>query len=250
MCSASPLHCCVLASVVSVLSALAWLSRMTHGHHAFIPMHGSPVCTSSMPPVSHVWKQIKSLPSHSQPKHTTSQFCHSFSNLNCKHDFVAFNCQSLSDLFSPLGHECCKWGSLQERINSLSNPLLPSFLYKETLKLYLFSLLFQRNYYSRLNSEIINSIFCLGSTLLIHVYSHPGLLFIARSKEGFGPEEPIWNCLNLMDCMLHIILPLIWPVHVIKMFHVPIWVREVITVWTCFRRLVCYQLDLNCTLKK
>lgn len=43
-----------------------------------------------------------------QPKHTTSQFSHYFSNLNCKHDFVAFNCQSLLDLFSPLGHQCCK----------------------------------------------------------------------------------------------------------------------------------------------
>lgn len=43
-----------------------------------------------------------------QPKCTISQFSHYFSNLNCKHDFVAFNCQSLLDLFSPLGHECCK----------------------------------------------------------------------------------------------------------------------------------------------
>lgn len=131
-CSASPLRCCVLASVKSTLSPLAWLCSMCHGlwtpgQHAFIRVHGSPVCTSSMPPVSHIWKQTKSLPSHSRATHTTSQFCQSFSNLNCKHDFVAFNCQSLLDLFSPLGHECCKWVSLQERINSLSNPL-PSFL--------------------------------------------------------------------------------------------------------------------------
>lgn len=57
-----------------------------------------------------------------------------------------------------------------------------------------------------MNSEIINSIFSLGFILLIHVYTYPSLLFIARYKEGFAPKELIWSCLNLMDCELHITL--------------------------------------------
>lgn len=39
---------------------------------------------------------------------------------------------------------------------------------------------------------------------------------------------------------------LIWPIQVTKILHVSICVKEVITVWTCFCRLVCHQLDWNC----
>lgn len=102
-------------------SHLRWArAARVPGPHGFPP--ACPARAAAVPPVARIWKQAENLPSHSQPKHTTSQFCHSFSNLNCKHEFVAFNCQSLLDLFSPLGYECCKWVSLQERINSLSNP--------------------------------------------------------------------------------------------------------------------------------
>lgn len=131
MCSASPLHCCVLASVTSLLSSLP-------GSVACVPFSGS---QASMDPPIHPSIHVHgTLPVHlpclqtlvlenklkasspTQPQRTASQFSHYFSNLNCKHDFVAFNCQSLLDLFSPLGHECCKWVSLWERINSLSYP--------------------------------------------------------------------------------------------------------------------------------
>lgn len=128
LCLSSALLCSYICHISA--QPLAWLCSMCallrkpdqHGSmHPSIPVHGTlPVhlpCLQTLIPEN----KLKAS-SPTQPKRTTSQFSHYFSNLNCKHDFVAFNCQSLLDLFSPLRHECCKWVSLWERINSLSYP--------------------------------------------------------------------------------------------------------------------------------